>query len=133
LHHPASPSIVADAGARGCHGRADARVAVDPVEAVACEKTHPPLPLAGYEAVADVLDIVNYWGPTGGLVARVRKQGSIMPGRFTGGLVRHSTARRWHEPQRIVGGVAERLQRSQDDDRAARHLHHGPDCTAGSM
>jgi hypothetical protein len=42
-------------GPQGRHSLADARIAAGPVEAVACEKTHPALPLAGYEPIAVVL------------------------------------------------------------------------------
>jgi hypothetical protein len=36
----------------------------------------------------------RHWGPTGGFDAWVGMQGSIVPGRFAGGLVRHSMPRK---------------------------------------
>jgi hypothetical protein len=44
------------------HGLTDAGIPVRPVEAVAGEQPHPGLPLAGDEAVAVVLDLVNPLG-----------------------------------------------------------------------
>jgi hypothetical protein len=46
------------------------------------------------QGLSDPGYVVNPLGPTGGLVAQVGMQGSIMPGRFTGGLVRHSMHRK---------------------------------------
>jgi hypothetical protein len=45
--------------ARGSHGRADAGIALGPVKAVACEKTHPAVALPGDQSVAVMLYFVN--------------------------------------------------------------------------
>jgi hypothetical protein len=41
------------------HSLADAGIAIGPVDAIAGEQAHPPLPLAGDQAVAIMLDLVN--------------------------------------------------------------------------
>jgi hypothetical protein len=70
----------------------DAGIAIGPVEAIV-KKTHPAVILAGDQAVAVVLDFVNPLRADGRLRCSGRIQGSIMPSRFAGGLVRQSMSR----------------------------------------
>jgi hypothetical protein len=86
-HHTASPSIVPmpSAGLPRPHG----------CGAAAGEQPHLALPLAGNEAVAVVLNLVNPLRANRRLCRSGGVQGSIRPGRFAGGLARHFMPHRW--------------------------------------